>query len=375
MLMDSFEVENFRSLKHLKLEKLARVNLLVGKNNSGKTSALEGIFLFTGANIATWVDRIDDERHLLPDDQGLAYLFYQFDASQVITFKAHIQPSHQSTVSVPPYDFVVTIEADESPKNQKQLALPGLWSSESIKDREQIGESPDRLLFTAKSTEIAKAPASKLTYTMRERRLGRNRRREASRALLTQSTYGHWLSTTVSFTELHSRIEYLKVRKQDERLVNVMRQIDGRIMDISLGSNDTIYFDLGPRFPKLLPLNLMGEGVQRLLAIVSAVAHTPGAIVQIDEIDNGLHYSALRILWKGVLQAAREYNVQIVATTHSAEALRHLTWVLDDEEYRDYRADVAAYTLIRANDDTVRSYRYDYEQLDFAMEHDIEVRN
>ena len=119
MLMDSFEVENFRSLKHLKLEKLARVNLLVGKNNSGKTSVLEGIFLFTGATIASWVDRIDDERHLLPDDQGLAYLFYQFDASQKITFKAHIQHSQQTAVTFPPYDFVVTIEAEESPKSQK----------------------------------------------------------------------------------------------------------------------------------------------------------------------------------------------------------------------------------------------------------------
>ncbi|RZK12434.1 MAG: DUF2813 domain-containing protein [Hymenobacter sp.] len=49
MLMDSFEVENFRSLKHLKLEKLARVNLLVGKNNSGKTSVLEALYAFSAS--------------------------------------------------------------------------------------------------------------------------------------------------------------------------------------------------------------------------------------------------------------------------------------------------------------------------------------
>lgn len=80
-------------------------------------------------------------------------------------------------------------------------------------------------------------------------------------------------------------------------------------------------------------------------------------------------------MWKGILLAAREYNVQIISTTHSAEALRHLTWVLDDEEHKDYRDDVAAYTLIRANDDIVHSYRYNYEQLEFALEHDMEVRN
>ena len=119
----------------------------------------------------------------------------------------------------------------------------------------------------------------------------------------------------------------------------------------------------------------MGEGIQRLLVIVSVLASRKQGIVLIDEIDNGLHYSALRALWKGIFYAARKYDVQVVSTTHSAEALRHLTWVLDSEDGKDYRDDVAAYTLIRAKDDTVRSFRYNYEQLDFAMEHDMEVRN
>lgn len=105
------------------------------------------------------------------------------------------------------------------------------------------------------------------------------------------------------------------------------------------------------------------------------MAHTPGAVIQIDEIDNGLHYSTLRILWKGILQAAREFDVQVFVTTHSAEALRNLTWVLDDEENASYRDEVAAYTLIRAKDDTVSSFRYDASQLEFALEHDIEIRN
>ena len=125
----------------------------------------------------------------------------------------------------------------------------------------------------------------------------------------------------------------------------------------------------------LSSINLMGEGIQRLLSIVAAIASIAGGMIFIDELDNGLHYSALRALWKGILIAANKYDVQIVATTHSAEALRHLSWVLDEEEHKDYRNDVAAYTLIRAKDDTVRSFRYDASQLNFAMEHDIEVRN
>ena len=87
MLMDSFEVENFRSLRHLKLEKLARVNLLVGKNNSGKTSVLEALYALTNADMPTWhlvVDRGVKEARV-----DAAYFFYKFDASQnAISLKA-----------------------------------------------------------------------------------------------------------------------------------------------------------------------------------------------------------------------------------------------------------------------------------------------
>ena len=184
-----------------------------------------------------------------------------------------------------------------------------------------------------------------------------------------------FLSTRSNLYWLNDELEGLKVNKEESQLLSVLRSLDTRIQRIELSPSGQIYLDLGAEFRTLLPLNLMGEGIQRLLSIISSIASNAGGIVLIDELDNGLHYSALRVLWKGILQAAREYNVQIVATTHSAEALRHLTAVLEDEKYADYRSDIAAYTLIRAKDDTVHSYRYDYEQLDFAMEHDMEVRN
>jgi AAA15 family ATPase/GTPase len=41
-------IEGLRGIKHLKIEDFGRVNLFVGKNNCGKTTLLEGIFLLTG---------------------------------------------------------------------------------------------------------------------------------------------------------------------------------------------------------------------------------------------------------------------------------------------------------------------------------------
>ncbi len=42
-MLTSIELTSFRGFRQLKLEGLQRVNLIVGKNNSGKTSLLEGI--------------------------------------------------------------------------------------------------------------------------------------------------------------------------------------------------------------------------------------------------------------------------------------------------------------------------------------------
>jgi AAA15 family ATPase/GTPase len=46
----SFEIENFRCFNRLKVDKLARINLITGKNNSGKTSLLEALWLHAAPN-------------------------------------------------------------------------------------------------------------------------------------------------------------------------------------------------------------------------------------------------------------------------------------------------------------------------------------
>ncbi len=44
-MIPSLEIKNFRTFDYLKIDKLAQVNLITGKNNVGKTSLLEAIAL------------------------------------------------------------------------------------------------------------------------------------------------------------------------------------------------------------------------------------------------------------------------------------------------------------------------------------------
>lgn len=47
-MLKSLEIKNFRALEDFKVSKLGRVNLIVGKNNSGKSPILEALRIYAG---------------------------------------------------------------------------------------------------------------------------------------------------------------------------------------------------------------------------------------------------------------------------------------------------------------------------------------
>ena len=88
MLMNSFEVENFRSLRHLKLEKLARVNLLVGKNNSGKTTVLEALYALIGTGTSNWLTVFLRERGMAANEFDFKHLFCALSPANSVNMRA-----------------------------------------------------------------------------------------------------------------------------------------------------------------------------------------------------------------------------------------------------------------------------------------------
>jgi len=56
-MLKSFRVGNFRGLEDLELHDLARINLVVGNNDAGKTALLESLFVHLSqtntANVVT----------------------------------------------------------------------------------------------------------------------------------------------------------------------------------------------------------------------------------------------------------------------------------------------------------------------------------
>lgn len=118
-----------------------------------------------------------------------------------------------------------------------------------------------------------------------------------------------------------------------------------------------------------VPLAYMGQGFSRLLAITISVMTSRGGCVLVDEIENGIHHSAMPGVWRGIAEAASRASVQVFATTHSRECVLAAHQAF--KERLSY--DLSVYRFERANDH-IRVVRHSQESLDTAADLNWELR-
>ena len=165
-------------------------------------------------------------------------------------------------------------------------------------------------------------------------------------------------------------IELAKRRLKDT-VTEQLRHFDSRITTLEI-LNNVAYVGL-EGIDQLLAVNMQGDGLRRYLNIVAASANPMNNILLIDEIENGLHYSAYKKLWEAIFALATTTNKQVFVTTHSKETLSHLNEML--EEHPEYQQEMRLYTLERTIKKGMQAYMYTYEGLAEACDNDVELRS
>ncbi|MDE5625634.1 MAG: AAA family ATPase, partial [Muribaculaceae bacterium] len=56
--MNSIEISNFKNFRHLRIDNIGRVNLIVGKNNAGKSSLLEAVSILAAGGSIGWLKNL-----------------------------------------------------------------------------------------------------------------------------------------------------------------------------------------------------------------------------------------------------------------------------------------------------------------------------
>ena len=82
-------------------------------------------------------------------------------------------------------------------------------------------------------------------------------------------------------------------------------------------------------------------------------------------------YSALEFLWQAIFEAAREFNVQLFATTHSHENIAAYCSAYD--KLPDKNDDLRLFRLEKEKD-KIELIDLDFETLKGTIEHDLEIR-
>ena len=117
----------------------------------------------------------------------------------------------------------------------------------------------------------------------------------------------------------YNRVIAKRGRKKVEAL---LQHIDPRLQAIEslqTGHAPLLYADIG--LPEMIPVTNLGAGFCRLMDIYAELIAGEAKVLLIDEVENGLHHTVLPTVWKGLIAAANELDVQIFATTHSNECI------------------------------------------------------
>jgi hypothetical protein len=354
----SLSINSFRCFKGFSIEPLGQVNLIAGKNNVGKTALLEALFLLIGAGNVTLVTKLSAFRGIEPfgGEPGSVRetlwepLFFQLDSSATIEISGRLSDGGQQSIEVKliPGDSVRLSIRDKS-VSQTGLRTNGTsGKAMQLRYTAPSGEVDTiYMLIDEKGVRVEPVPSEPpfpgYFLTARRRRTPQEDAEQFGRLQMKQEPY--------------DLLETLKI--VEPRLK--------RLTTIFSAGVPMLYGDVG--LGRMTPLSLLGDGMGRLTSLLLTIANSPGGVVLVDEIENGLHYSILSTVWQAVGDAARRFDTQVFATTHSFECIKAAHQAFEASESHEFRL----HRLDRINDD-IRAVTYDQQMLATAIATDLEVR-
>ncbi len=348
-MLKALNLRQYRGFESYQLADLARVNLLVGGNNAGKTSILEAVeLLLSGGSPSVLVESVKRRGEFSKDSASDVDISHVFRGHQC-TPGACFDLSGSRNCPRLRGEILALEHVDK-----KEVSVGRHWMYDSDEAPEagfglrlSLDEQPSVVLLVAENGLLIHGP------WMRSQANGQV----------------HFLNLNLS--SMQSAWNAVLAKKGEAELVEAMR--------ILIPEIDSIQFLVGGRRENILvgeegvqvrvPMGSYGDGVQRLLAISLALVGTKNGCILIDEIDTGLHWTVMQDVWRLVVETAQRYDVQVFATTHSYDCIRGLGSLIQSRP--DLSESVAIQKVHRSLE---KSVCIPGEDIPIVVEQDIEVR-
>ncbi|MGI6395570.1 MAG: AAA family ATPase [bacterium] len=349
-MVDRIKIENFKCLKNFELDSVKRVNLIGGRNNSGKSTILEALFFF--------FDRLAADNTLkhfawrgihnieLDPEKVWTPLFYNFDTANNIKIKLN-----KDTMKV-------AVNTKYMPKQVNNKGNVSLREIGNISNQKNLSL---QITVERNNNEIFKSHIALNN--------GMNNFVDKDNSELVKATYIS--SRTLNLSNLTEEFSKIDIKGKVHELVEDLKCIDERFESLSLntlGKEPAIHAKIANVDIKI-PAALMGDGINKLLSIILKVMTCQDGVVLIDEIENGFHYSSMPKIWRIINNLSEKYNCQIFATTHSYECLEKAC-----ESFKDSPDSFQYIRMAKDKNGEIIPKVFEYETLKSAIENNLEVR-
>ena len=336
-MLESLLIKNFRALEHLEVPKLGRVNLMVGKNNSGKSTVLEALRLYAGNAQRPLLEAIaqeHDERYRVRESETL-------DADSLLPFQDFFPGRSFPTDAT-------AIEIGSGTSEDDRLGISHALMEESIGEPEVLeGEMINRIrrryiqkfeadLFPGELQQVILVRKGERLFPPVKLLNGARR----SSAYDATSVPCSFIPTQfISMDELADEWDRIVFTEQEAVVKKALLVIEPDFDNLTFVRADG-YSPSGVRtrpsrtamvklkgVDRPVPLNSMGDGMLRVLQLALKLFAAKGGFLLIDEFENGLHYSVQEKVWGLLFEVAERHNIQIFATTHSWDCIESFTKV------------------------------------------------
>ncbi len=349
-MIESIEVKNYKVLDLIEVENLAQINIFVGKNNCGKTSLLEAIFLNfqpnNPMNIVSVVSNFVRQMQISHDD--LDYFFNQLDMTKPIKITSSY--NHQK----------MYLQITPKTTNDFAQMLPNNINI----DMDKVLDKKTGAYITGLNFDIQfnGNPAVRSSFDIRRNNIDR----------VTQADYPSFsgmIFPSNSMFNMLGILGRLRILKKEQELLAHLQIFDEQIQGIEV-INGEIMVDLAD-MPKKISVNTMGEGLKKYLAILASVIVGEYEYICIDEIENGLHFESMHKLLESVIKLAQKTNIQLFVSTHSYEFLEILNTISSKNQYEQ----IAIFNIARTKLKGLQTYKYGMKDLENLLKTKTEFRD
>ncbi len=325
MLIERIDITEFRGIRKLSRPlELGKFNVIIGRNNVGKTAILEALYLLTAPYPGYTAQPYGKSSIALLGELhgGYSSLVYGYAGETRISYEFTREIRIRDTLSTRNLE----IKLDE--RARVEVVPPSSLSWSDILN--QLGCSLDRNILSLYIPNDTKYYRTLLNFVLQDDVLRWVEKRGFHRKvaeILSEVVYDR-------FTELLLRRDRLCLRKE---------------VNSSIG-------------PLYIDIDSLGEGVRRFMLAYLAIEYLNPKIVLWDDIEVAMHPGFLDVVIRWLSLSDR----QVVLTTHSVDVLYALTIIRP----RDCRVIV----LRKTSSDEVEWKALDLDELEEYFESGIDIR-